>query len=548
MKRFFRLSVWTLAVAVCTPGLGQAARTVYNQALANEAGLAYNNTYALSVDSFNIDTLTMIAVYSSATVAAVTFNDGSVSTGSITVSSYTALHGTLGTNTLTVVSGKNNALAARAATDTLTVVKNTTAALQGASFNLNGTTLINTRDWLIAPSSPSITATNIANTINANTIFTATTSSNVVTITCPVVGYACNAYTLVSSTNAALAASGSTFSGGQDAVYYTLKGTILTNGTDWPTGFSSTNTATSIATSAGTVTGFTATASSNVVTISCSSSGTFCNAYTLATSSAAALSRGGTTFSGGANQAIFSLGGNILTEGVDFNAITSSAVTAANIKTAINANTALSAIVTASTGPAGVVVTTSTSVGANTRYSLWASTYAALTPFAPAMRGGTDSSINTTSSLFTVASHGLTRALPVLYTKTSGTTPTGLTVNTTYYAIPVTAGTFRLSTTSTGAVAGANLTVTAQTGSGSFKLTPLGYTGTAGFFWEASNDGSNFNPVDVSSVTYSSPSSTATSTLWDFGKVNFSIIRLNVTAPSTGGLTLVVTGVGRSDK
>jgi hypothetical protein len=553
MKRFITMSVTLLLLGVVNALAANPFFPGFQQTVANEPGLTYSNTYQSSdLNAETVATLSMQTIQSSVTYSAASFTDGTTSTGSIVVSSYTALHGLPGTNTLTVVSGKNPALAAAKATDTLTVVTNSTDALNGSSFNLNGKTFRFSQDYFFGTSTQN-TALSMANAVNANTNFSASATNGVVTITCATTGISCNKYTLTSSTPAAVSVGSAKFTGGQDAVNFNLNGRILTNGTDWFTGASSTNTAASIVTAA-TGSGFTATASSNVVTVSCASSGTFCNAYTLTTSSSAALLAGAAKFSGGVNNAVLSIKGIPLTEGKDFTAATSSATTAVNIANAINGNSALSAIVAASTGPIGVVTTTSTAVGSSVNYSIWSSSQTALVPFASAMRGGTASAVLTASGALNVTKHGFTTALPVLFKVTTGTGPQDLVANATYYVVYVDANDFKLATTSAKAKAGTadvRLSTQTTTGGGSFSLSPLAISGTPSWKWQYSNDGTNWNDltttsggVAVSSVTFSSPYNDASSA-WDLGSINFQYIRLNVVGPTQGGIKLKAVINGR---
>lgn len=552
MKTFFTgnrlFKSFAVAVLLIAATNLEAARSTYNTTLVNEAGLAYNNTYTLNTANLALDQISWQAVFSSTTFAASTFNDGTASTGSITVVSTTALHGLQGTDTLTVVSGKNGALAAAKATDSLLVSSNSVGALTGAYVNVNGKKLYQDVNWFLSPTAPN-TAISIASAINANTNFTATTDGSSVTVTCAAVGIYCNAYTLSSSTQAALAVATAKFTGGQDPVNFKLNGRQLTNGVDWSTGQSSTNTAASIVTAAAGVNGFVATASSNVVTISCASSGTFCNAYTLTSSSAAALLAGAATFSGGVNAARLAINGTVLTEGVDWTAQTNASTTAKNISDAIVANSTLSSIISSSWTAAGVVTTTSTSVGTATNYTLWTSTNAALRPFAVAMRGGTNSAIQTASGSLHLVSHGFTTALPVLYKKTAGTSPGQLVANTTYYVVPVDANNLKLASTSTAAVAGTpvvGISTQTSTGGGSFSLTALAIAGTPSFKWQSSNDNTNWFDMAITTVTFASPY-TASNQSWDFGTPNYVYYRLNVIGPTQGGMKLVVTGNGRSN-
>lgn len=545
MKRFL-----ILAACLMTATAARASRK-YAATLVNEAGLAYNSTFTVNVAA--LKGISMGAVYSSAAFTAATFTDGVASTGSITVVSTAAIHGVTGTDTLTIVSGKNSNLALASATNTITIASNTLTALNNSLITLNGRKIKFGTDYFIGTSS-NTTAISMSNAINANSPFTSTVSLGVITLTAPAPGLRGNRFTLTSSTPTAVTVGAATFAGGQDAVFFTLNGRQLTNGTDWSSGSSSTATAKNIATVAAGVNGFTASTSSNVVTVACSSSGTFCNSYTL-TSSSSSLSVGAATFSGGVNQVRLAINGNVLTEGTDFSAVASSATAANNISDAIIANSATSAIVTSTapigcglSNPCGVVKLTAKTVGKATNYSLWTSLNASLLPFAPAMKGGANSAVVTGSGLLNITSHGFTTALPLLMTVGAGTAPQDLYAGSTYYVVVVDANDFKLATTSLKAQAGTNdvrLSTQTATGGGSFTLTPLAYSGTASFFWEASDDNVNYNPVGVSSVTYSSASATPTSTLWDFGDVNFNYLRLNVTGPTQGGLSLVVTGNGR---
>jgi hypothetical protein len=166
------------------------------------------------------------------------------------------------------------------------------------------------------------------------------------------------------------------------------------------------------------------------------------------------------------------------------------------------------------------------------------------------MKGGTASAIVTASKAISVSNHGYTKGLAVRFNNTAGTSPANLVSGTTYYVVPLDASTFQLSTTSTGAVAGTpivSVSTQAAAGGGTFTFTPLGYSGTASWQWEGSNDNVNFNPMAISSVTYSSPSSSPSTTLWNFDSINFRYLRLDVIGPTQGGLTLVVTGTGRGE-
>jgi hypothetical protein len=163
------------------------------------------------------------------------------------------------------------------------------------------------------------------------------------------------------------------------------------------------------------------------------------------------------------------------------------------------------------------------------------------------MTGGAASNVVTASSKLNVTAHGLTTGLPVLYTAPAGTSPGALVANTTYYAIRVDANNFYLASSQANAVAGTKVSISTQTarGGGSFVLTPLAIAGTPSFKWEYSNDNANWSNVSVSSVTMSSLAPATTT--WDFGTVNYRYLRLNVVAPTAGGISIVITGIGKSN-
>jgi hypothetical protein len=233
-----------------------------------------------------------------------------------------------------------------------------------------------------------------------------------------------------------------------------------------------------------------------------------------------------------------------LDEGNQWTAVATATGTAKALSDAIIANACTSDIVTSTWTAAGIVYATSTIVGTSTTYALFSSTPAAITRSAATMTGGSASDISVANDTITEVSHTLTLALPVLFTKTAGTVPTGLTENTTYYAIPTTTSSlFKLSNTSTGAVAGVtvNITATATAGGGTFVLTPLTFAGTPSFKWQYSNDNANWFDVSTDSFTWSSAGNTG----WNFGDIIYRYLRLKFTAGTAGGLNLKVTGNGK---
>lgn len=185
-----------------------------------------------------------------------------------------------------------------------------------------------------------------------------------------------------------------------------------------------------------------------------------------------------------------------------------------------------------------VVTATTTLVDATVRYVSASSTNTSWgTPF---FTGGTSPDIDVTNDIITHTAHGLTTGLRVWVSTTAGTIPTGLTMGTSYYAIALTADTYALATSSTNAVAGTKVDITANIGSSTIGTHPLalvlsaGAASNTGFKWQASNDGTNFYDVSLASVTYS----TASNYLWDLGAVNYRWLRMNFTPPTSGGIAV----------
>lgn len=347
-------------------------------------------------------------------------------------------------------------------------------------------------------------------------------------------------------------------------VSFTLNGITMYAGDRWNIGASTgatgqniTNAINSFSALNGT---FLATTSSTtvpgVVNITCIATGAICNSYTLTSSSQAALSAGSANFTGGVNPGLLifnltSISTNTvtLTEGIDYQAVTSSQATATSIKSAIDGNSVLSALVSVSTATGGKANLTSKATGDGYNFGIITSSPAALAVTNGRMYGATNSSVTITNSSIYAPGHDVTLGLAMLYTAPAGTSPGLLVPGTTYYGIPVDTNYFQVASSTTNAVAGTKISITTQTatGAGSFLFTPIAYSGTASFKWQISNDSTNWADLSVSSVTYSSPSTTPSTTFWDFGAIGYRYIRLNVIAPTRGGLYLYVPLMGRSD-
>jgi hypothetical protein len=260
-----------------------------------------------------------------------------------------------------------------------------------------------------------------------------------------------------------------------------------------------------------------------------------------------------------------------LIDGKDWthSSIGQSSGTALSIATAINANSVLNQIVIATVPVAGsVIFTTATVVGQN--YALYSSSPTAL-KWAPAnaMVGGIASSYSLggvviqSTQPWSPATQAAMVALPVVYTQ-GVSAITGLTNQTTYYAIPINSNAFALSTTSTGAVVGASLlpSTTSQTAgifialastqtkttADNYTLRATAFSGSPSGIWQVSNDGTNWATYTSSGTVALTPSGGTTQSLaGDFGTINFSFIRFNLNTPPTGGaLNLAIEPNGKN--
>lgn len=245
--------------------------------------------------------------------------------------------------------------------------------------------------------------------------------------------------------------------------------------------------------------------------------------------------------------------------------------TATSIVNGINSNPFLNTIIVATNNTTGsVIITTSTMVGAFTNYIITSSSDTVFTIGGATktvtglngasigqMWGGKDASytlFNGSTTAINITNNTFTLALPVLYT--SAQAITGLTTGTTYFVIPLTANAISLAKTSTAAVAGIAIPLTSsqtKTTADTFTLAALAITGTPSYKWEVSNDGLNWIPytvndqgVAVASVSLAAYTSTGTITSWDFGEIQYSWIRLNVTGPTQGAIKLIVAGNGKN--
>jgi hypothetical protein len=162
------------------------------------------------------------------------------------------------------------------------------------------------------------------------------------------------------------------------------------------------------------------------------------------------------------------------------------------------------------------------------------------------MTGGASTYFNyTTDTIMQV--HDFLPGLAVLYAASAGTSPTGLTSGTTYFAIPTASG-VQLASTKALALAGTELNISSQTypGSGTFTLTPLDipHEDTFSFKWQCSNDKVHWYDLDKTSITIEN-TTTPSHYFWDFGFTTYKYIRCALKAGGFGAIKLKLQGYGK---
>lgn len=220
------------------------------------------------------------------------------------------------------------------------------------------------------------------------------------------------------------------------------------------------------------------------------------------------------------------------------------AATADNIATAMNASPCLSGVVTSTRpAPGAVIFSTASTIGtAGNSLALLVFNTSSITVSGATLSNGDDSSFSVADDeITTSAGHGISTGAPLLFNTVTGTAPTGLTTATTYYAIVTANNKFKLATSSANSLAGTAVDITALTGSGTFTAALTAYSGTYSFKFQASNDGTNWSDISGATVTYSAPGSTLT----EITLVTYKWLRLNFTTGAGGGLNLRVAAFGR---
>lgn len=149
------------------------------------------------------------------------------------------------------------------------------------------------------------------------------------------------------------------------------------------------------------------------------------------------------------------------------------------------------------------------------------------------------SSYSLNSGTIHVANNWVT-GVPVLYGVGSSPPISGLTNQTTYYAIAVNNGQLELGATSVAAQAGTYIRLASSTTlANSYSLTPLAIAGTPTLQFQSSNNNvtwaNNPSTGTFSISAYTNPNSVQ---LVDFSFYNYRYLRLQVVAPTAGALYL----------
>jgi len=325
-----------------------------------------------------------------------------------------------------------------------------------------------------------------------------------------------------------------------------IAGRRFTEGTDFDAETSSTVSASNLAAViAARHPDVTATSSVSTVTVTARSLGTSGNDISLLSTDDSNLVVSASALSGGIDAPSVTIYGVTLTEDTDFNIVTDSATSADNLADAIGNDSTLGAIFSTSTS-VNVITLTEIDPSGSAYFASASTTGITISNWTY----GISSDIDPDEDTISQTSHGFGQGLGLLFANVSGTDPGGLTDQTTYYVIKQGENAYQLASSKSNAVAGSAVDITGVTGGGSFTLTPITFSAAynTGFYWQVSNDGSNWsdltgtvvNGIAVTSVTYSADGTT----VWDFGDMGYRFLRLNYTPPTFGGLDLTATVTG----
>lgn len=335
----------------------------------------------------------------------------------------------------------------------------------------------------------------------------------------------------------------------------TVQNCVLTMGQQFQKGATTNATATNLAAAITACVPAIKTSAAGGIVYATATYGSYANAYAFVSNSSS-MTVGSALMSGGADNAVLTINGKTLTQGVDWNAGASTTTAVLSLGNAI-AGAGLS-LSTVASGNLGVIYATSTLNGTKYNYTLVSSSPTVLSVSQAVFTNGVDPQDALGSQkLVSGSASGLALALPVLYAIGANPAIGGLTTGTTYYAVPYSANGFYLAKYSTSAVAGlaSDYATVTSTNSGTtahtYTIAPLAWAGNATFIWQASNDNANWATApSTGTVTFSSSSANLNSLL-DFGVFNFRYLRFNFTAPTSGAANVVVPmnikqdGIGR---
>ena len=269
-------------------GIALARNIVYKGPLVSDTGLAYSNSYAVDLNSYGVDELSVQVVMSTASFSNISFTDGKPSTATITISptGFASLSAQYAGAVIKISSNNPSAIPAG-----------------GVQVTLNGYVFGGYNFYDATYSSMS--ALNLKNLINATGVFIATSSSNLVYASSTIKGTFANSWVITTSTPAALNINGSTtlssslFYGGLDNARVTIGTCVYEAGNQFTVGVSSQLTAKSLSDAIAGVGSclsgiVTSTWTGNIVAATATTVGTLTN-YALFTSTPILLNLNGST-------------------------------------------------------------------------------------------------------------------------------------------------------------------------------------------------------------------------------------------------------------
>lgn len=291
-----------LAVVVLMGLCLTVAQAYFSQSATIEGKTKEFAGWNTDIDTATAETITDNGSYSfptsafQLTVASTNGNDagGVYATGTLTVVDYAQMLGTKATGTFTV---NTNALASL---NGITLTVNGISFIAGTNFNING------------GQSTADIASNIATVINANgnlaAKLTATSSSNVVTLTADANGETANSYALVANNGSVasingITASASTMLGGEDLLTLTVNGINFVAGVAFTPTTSNADTASAIVTALNAngnlAAKLTASSSGRVITLTADTIGTAGNSLATSSNDSDSLTAAAATLTGG---------------------------------------------------------------------------------------------------------------------------------------------------------------------------------------------------------------------------------------------------------